>query len=156
MRNSSDRDSHRSALDGPWWPLDLIRSIGRRVSILKTRLPYRSGSLRTRRRENSCPWRKLCARGWALIEALLPTDFVGSVGASPEACDIYAIDYAVDAPGPPTVRTVRRLQISLMFYHFAGQPPILMIRSPRAPDGPELSWRRTRPADTTPRPGFRR
>lgn len=140
MRNSSDRDSHRSALDGPWWPLDLIRSIGRRAKYFENALalPQRLAADAEAAREQLSV-AEACARGWALIEALLPTDFVGSVGAGPEACDIYAIDYAVDAPGPPTVRTVRRLQISLMLYHFAGQPPILMISIAPRPDGPELS-----------------
>ena len=94
---------------------------------------------------------EVCARGWALIEALLPTDFVGAVGAGPEACDIYAVDYAVDcatdhatdhatgAPGPSAARPAQRLQLSLMLYRFAGQPPILMISIAPRPAEPERS-----------------
>ena len=76
-----------------------------------------------------------CARGWALVEALLPGDFVGCVGEGPEACDIYA----ADIQGPAAVRTKLRLQIRLMLYRFAGQPPILMISIAPRPVAPERS-----------------
>lgn len=73
-----------------------------------------------------------CARGWALVEALLPADFVASVGEDAEACDIYD----VDVQGPSATRTALRLRLSLMLYRFAGQPPILMISIAPRPAAP--------------------
>ncbi len=152
MSNFSDRDGHRPPGDGPWWPLDLIRSIGRRAKYFENALAL-PRLLAADAEAMGAPLSEaeVCARGWALIEALLPTDFVGAVGAGPEACDIYAVDYAVDcatdhatdhatgAPGPSAARPAQRLQLSLMLYRFAGQPPILMISIAPRPAEPERS-----------------
>lgn len=134
MTNSSDKNRHRSASDGPWWPLDLIRSIGDRAR-------YFERAIELRRLLAPGPpappeplpadlasEEEVCRRGWALVQALRPADFVGSCGAEEQACDIYE----ARSPAPHG----RRLQITLMLYRFAEQPPILMIAIAPLPDEP--------------------
>lgn len=124
MSNFSDRDCHRSATDGPWWPLDLIRSIGRRAKYFENAaaLPRLLASAAETAAEPLSE-AQACACGWALVEALLPTDFVAATGSGPEACDLYAIA----RPDPSAIGATARLQLGFMLYRFAGQPPILMI-----------------------------
>jgi hypothetical protein len=144
MTNSSDKDHYRSASDGPRWPLDLIRSIGSRARYFERAIELRrllaAGSAEP---EEIASEEEVCRRGWAIVQALRPADFVRSAGAGEQACDIYETSSALfgeaaaeDAAASRQLRPRgRRLQVTLMLYRFAAQPPILMIAIAPRPGG---------------------
>lgn len=87
---------------------------------------------------------QVCSRGWALVQALRPADFIRSAGSGEEACDIYEITtedsgelcgLSAGTPRHPSPQG-RRLQITLMLYRFATQPPVLMISIAPRPGDP--------------------
>lgn len=129
MTDFTDRESHRSASFSPWWPLDLIRSIGSKAQYFLDafRLP-RLLTRATDRPGEPLTEAELRTRGWALVQALLPSDFVCSAGTGADAQDIYEIARPEGQPG-------ERLRLSLALYRFPAEPPILLIAIAAAASG---------------------
>jgi hypothetical protein len=92
MTNSSDKDDLSSGGSGPGWPLDSIKLIGKRAKYFE-KTPglqrFLDGLLTAPPQGLSEP--QICARGWALVEALRPEDFVGRRVVGAEAYDLYEL-----------------------------------------------------------------
>lgn len=146
MTNSSDNNGHGSASDGPRWSLDLIRSIGSRAKFFERAIELRRLLAAGAAAADLMSEQEVCKRGWALVQALRPADFVRSGGAAEQAYDLYelaaarlgelsgATAAALGVAGGneweqflPGQMPAEALQITLMLYCFPGQPPILMI-----------------------------
>lgn len=117
MTNSSDKDDLSSGGSGPSWPLDSIKSIGRRAQYFeKTPGLQRFLDRLLTVSPHGLSEPQICAHGWALVEALRPADYVGRRVVGDEAYDLYQLLW-----------DEQLLQLALSVFSFAGQPPLVLV-----------------------------
>lgn len=111
----------------PWWTFDSITSAAARPPCFLN--PYElSLLLADAAGDDAVPAAvgprtiaEICARGWALVRALRPDDYLGSDGAAGDgAADDRRDAYRSQHHGRP-------LRLWLSLYQFSDQPPILLV-----------------------------